>query len=135
MTKYKTEILQIVRKYNNKERVCGSVDCNLMILEIYEPDEFNKLVDKYDNVKDGIRVAKEYTGYRSIHEYLAKSDKYKEIPTKSARFGDIGIVKEKQCTFLHLGKSLFGVQNIEGVEVFGLGNVIQSDDYSYYRRV
>ena len=133
--KYKQTIIDTVRLYNGKPRVCGSLDCNLMILQIYEPYEYELLKDTYSTIKEGIRVAKQITGYRSIREYVQKSDKYILVPSKNARFGDIGFVDDAPCTFIHLGTSLFGVENKNNKEIFRNNKITYNTNYTFYRRL
>lgn len=132
---YKNKIIQTVRKYNNKKRECGFVDCNMMILEIYEPQYYDLMYGTYTNIKDGIRKAKELTGYRSITEFVKQSDNYIKVTQDAARFGDIGIIKDKSCTFIHLGKTLFGVQKINEREIFMQVDKFHTEEYEYYRRL
>lgn len=126
----------IINKYNNKERICGEIDCNLMILELYEPEYYNKLKGNYSTIKQGIKLAKKTIGYRSIKEIMDKSGKYTEIPYNFCVAGDVGVVMNSNCTFLHLGKELFIIKDIKNKEIFKIidKNSITHDMYKFYRR-
>jgi len=126
----------IVQKYNNKERICGSVDCNLMILELYEPKMYTALVDQYSTIKEGIKKAKKLVGYRSIKEILEKSGNYEKVPNGFSSVGDIGCTLDSNCTFLHLGNCVFLVQTINDKEIFTVLDTIKIDKNKtvFYRR-
>jgi len=127
----------IVNKYNNKERICGEIDCNLMILELHEPEYYNKLQHKYSTIKQGIKQAKKITGYRSINELVTKSDRYQEIPFNFCIAGDVGIFVGTNCVILHLGTELFMIKDINNKEIFSIMNIrsIDPDLYKFYRRI
>jgi len=131
------KIRQLINKYNNKERVCGSLDCILMILELHEPEFFDKLDGQFDSIPSGVKAAKKHIGYTSIKDILESNpDKYYSVPPKFAKIGDIGLVKDSYCVFLHLGDKLFGVRDKEDKQIFMISdlNVIDEDNHSFYRR-
>lgn len=87
-------MLTILNKYNNKKMKTGTIDCNLVFLEIYEKEIFDKLVNNYKTFKKGSELAYSLTGYNSILELVEDSDKYTEVDNKNlAKFGDFFINK------------------------------------------
>jgi hypothetical protein len=105
----KLKIKDIVEKYNNQPRSCGDIDCNMMILELYEPEAFLALHKNYKTLIGGARKAKKLFGYPSILEFVRNSENYISIPSSFARLGDIGTIVDKHCTFLHLGSSFLSI--------------------------
>ena len=106
------KLRSIIEKYNNKTRICGDVDCNMMVLELHEPESFKLLHKKYTSKRAGAKLAKEIFGYASIATFLKRNPEYEKIPRQFARAGDIGVVREKQCTYLHLGNSILIIADV-----------------------
>lgn len=121
----------IVNKYNNKERICGDIDCNMMVLELYEPELYTKLHNRYKTIRGGLTLSKKELGYKSIQDFLEKSDNYIPILNSFARLGDIGVL-DKHHTFIHLGNYVFGVQDT----TFKTSNKnIITPEHKFYRRL
>ena len=81
---HKFKIKDIVKKYNNQPRSCGDIDCNMMILELYEPEAFLALHKKYKTLMGGARKAKKIFGYSSILEFVRNDENYMSIPSNFA---------------------------------------------------
>lgn len=83
------KINQILKRYRKQQLVYGELDCNLMFLEIYEPELFELLSDRYTTTMGGARVAKKETGYSSIKSFIENSDKYVQKSFNSIAAGDV----------------------------------------------
>ena len=131
------KLTDIVSKYSGQVRTCGNMDCNMMILELYEQDHYADMVGSYDNISDGVRIAKKKTGYASITKFLERDPKYIEIPYGFSMAGDICVPREGHCVFLHLGDYVLLVEELNSVEYFTIKNINKIDKtlYKYYRRL
>ncbi len=117
----KLKIKKIIERYNNQPRTCGDVDCNMMILELYEPEAYVKIHKHYKTIMGGARKAKQLFGFASILEFIRHDENYEAIPPKFAMLGDIGAIKDEHCTFLHLGNSYLAITTDDGGnEVFSV---------------
>lgn len=83
------EINKILKRYRKKQLVYGELDCNLMFLEIFEPELFEIMTDRYTTTMGGARVAKKETGYSSIKSFVENSDKYIQKSFNSIKAGDV----------------------------------------------
>lgn len=129
---FKNRIHEVVNKYNGKERICGLVDCNMMILEIYEPELFKLLHGKYNTIEEGFLLSKSLTDYKSIKSMLRIKPDYHKVNQYSASFGTIITTKKEPCTALHLGNTIFAVINNK----FGFAglNMVNDEHNNFYRR-
>lgn len=126
------QIKNIVREYNNKSLDYGTRDCNLMILDIYEPDKADTLRGTYDDVISGLKQSKKLLGYDNLQDILESKD-YEIIPTKFAAFGDIGKAPSPNTFVLHLGASIFAI-NEDDIFTNNPTKSLNIDDYIFYRR-
>jgi hypothetical protein len=134
----KFKIKDIVDKYNNQPRSCGDIDCNMMILELYEPEAFLALHKKYKTLIGGARKAKALFGYPSILEFVKNNENYISISPSFAKLGDIGTIVDKHCTFLHLGRSYLSITLDENKnEVFRIVPklAIELTNCKFFRRI
>ncbi|EHR0226988.1 hypothetical protein KS670_002527 [Vibrio parahaemolyticus] len=79
----------VLRRYRNKKLVYGELDCNLMFLEIFEPELFKIMQGRYTTTRGGARVAKKETGHASVKSFVIVSDKYKQKSFNAISAGDI----------------------------------------------
>lgn len=70
-------MLNIVNKYNNKKLCYGKYDCNMLWLEVFEPEVFELMKDGYRNIKQGSILAHTLTGYYSIKDFVQNNKKYR----------------------------------------------------------
>lgn len=85
----KQVINEIIKKYRNKPLEYGTCDCNLLFMEIYEPEHFKTLFQRYTTIRGGHRVAKKETGFGTVLEFVEASTDYTEKPFDFAGFGDV----------------------------------------------
>lgn len=83
------KIINIMREYNHQELVYGQLDCNLVVLEIYEPEKYKKLIGRYKTVIGGARVANKEFGYSRIDDYMEENPSYIRVEPNFVQFGDI----------------------------------------------
>ncbi|HCH6797430.1 TPA: hypothetical protein NK990_003877 [Vibrio parahaemolyticus] len=82
-------IKKVLKRYRNKKLVYGELDCNLMFLEIFEPELFEIMHGRYTTTMGGARVAKKETGHSSIKSLVEASDKYTQKSFNAVSAGDI----------------------------------------------
>ena len=103
------QLHQIIRKYNNEMHVRGTMDSNLLFLEVHEPEFYNKILGKYKTIVGGCRVAKKHTGFISIRDVLDNSGRYEIIEPHYQTNGDIVTFDDGHDIYISLGKHWFGV--------------------------
>ncbi|CAJ1854356.1 hypothetical protein [Aeromonas dhakensis] len=62
--------LNILEKYNGRERIPSVLDCTTLILEMTGYQKLNEVLGKYDSVKSGIKFLRKYSGMNSMADYL-----------------------------------------------------------------
>lgn len=135
-TKYFKRLIEITEAYNGKSRICGDIDCNLMVLYVYEPEIFQSLHKKFDSIEKGVKLSMKLTGYKSVQDLLINSDRYQEIPPQFASTGDIGVNINAHCCFLFVGSKIFGAQEQPDGSVIFLGlNAKSNDNHKIFRRL
>ena len=123
-------------KYQNKERVCGHIDCNILAFELYEPYFFEKLKGAFKTIPRGAVQFKKLTGCKSYNEYMSKNkDKYKRV--HHLRDGDIISYTDTHCIYIAFGGRVFGVTSIKNKQIFRAysANYLKSENQQIYRRI
>ncbi|HAV1497978.1 TPA: hypothetical protein JG855_002068 [Vibrio parahaemolyticus] len=110
----------ILATYRNKERVCGQIDCNLLVLELFEPEMFEQLVGRYTTTRGGARVANKLFGFKSIRDFLTTNKNYEQRTFNEISFGDIIVtgIDVMVC----VGTYAFGVSTNHRFEMMKLSN-------------
>ncbi|EGQ8479475.1 hypothetical protein GTP37_15195 [Vibrio parahaemolyticus] len=124
---------EIIEEHKGKEHIRGERDCNLLILKLFDEENYNKMKSRYTTIRGGVRVSKKVYGVRSMLEYLQKNESFKEIPQGYQRPLDVIAFKGQHNLYISLGTKWFGV--IEG-EVFGFVSPesYSKEDYVVYRK-
>jgi hypothetical protein len=107
-----------LQNYVGLKRVIGTACCNTMFLELFEPDKAELVVGNFSTPQAGEALSRKLFGYRSIHEFLVGDDKYEEIPLAFMSVGDILTADDVHCLYICIGDKLFGVDKVDGIEVF-----------------
>ena len=128
------ESRSVVEDYMNHEHIRGTVDCNLMILKIFEPENYAKMVGKYNTIIGGVRVSNKTFGVKSLAEWLKGNDDYIVVKNGFQTKLDIIVFEDRHDIFLNLGTKWFGVKN-DNVFGFVDNSVYDKDDYIIYRKV
>ncbi|MBE5156670.1 hypothetical protein HJ044_04870 [Vibrio parahaemolyticus] len=116
----KLRFKKILATYRNKERVCGFVDCNLLMLELFEPEMFEQLYGRYTTTRGGARVANRMFGYKSIRDFLLNNENYEQRSFSEIGFGDIIVVGID--VLICVGTHAFGVSTNNRFELMKLSN-------------
>lgn len=77
-----------LKRYRGSKLEFGVVDCNLIWLELYEPDIYEIMKGRYTTQIGGPRVAKREVGHKTIGEFVAADEKYSNIPREFMSIGD-----------------------------------------------
>lgn len=85
----KLNIVKLMREMNNQPLEYGKLDCNLMVLKMFEPDKYDDLVGRYKTVVGGARVANKAFGYNRIDDYMEENPSYVAVNPSHVQFGDI----------------------------------------------
>jgi hypothetical protein len=107
----KLRIKQILAVYRNEKFEYGIRDCNLMMLEIHEPNMFEQLVNRYSTARGGARVANKIFGHRSIQSFIVNNNNYQPKRFDEISFGDV--ILGQSDVAICIGSHAFGV--IDGV--------------------
>lgn len=76
-------MLEKIKNYNNNKIKIGSVDCNLIWMDIYENEVFIKMKHNYCTFEEGALLAYNLTKHYSIKSYVENNKQYKKIENKS----------------------------------------------------
>ena len=126
------EAQKVINSYRNKPHVRGQRDCNLMILKIFDKENYEKMKGHYTTLIGGARVSSRVYGVKSMYGYLNKSG-FQVIPKGFERPLDVIAFKGTHNVYLCLGAQWFGVgQN----ETFGVVSpeVYDPNDYVIFRK-
>lgn len=127
-------MLDIISKYNNKEIKLGSIDCNLVFLEIFEKEFYNKIVYKYDDERSGAKIAKKETGYSSIYSLITKNEIYKETNKNLINKGSFFInKKDKLHVSICIGDKVLASLNGR-FKLFPVSIFLNDDKYVMYQK-
>lgn len=85
----KLRLVNVMRRLNHQGLEYGNNDCNLMVLEMFEPEIYKKFLGRYKTLIGGARVAKKEFGFGRLDDYLSQSKEYTQIPKPFITFGDI----------------------------------------------
>lgn len=85
----KLNIIKLMREMNNQTLEYGKLDCNLMVLKMFEPEKHDELVGRYKTVVGGARVANKVFGYNRIDDYMEENPSYIRVAPNHVQFGDI----------------------------------------------
>ena len=125
-------ISSVVAEFNTKYLEYGKYDCNLLFMKLYEPDLYSSMYGNYDSVLSGTKLAKEVTGYSSLREFCEEESQYDPVNANFAKTGDIILFKSAHDLFIHLGNTVFGV-NQDGY--FSVRPIIfENEDVIAYRK-
>ncbi len=80
-------MLEIIKKYNNKKLSIGSLDCNLIWMEIFRNDVYVQMINNYKTFEEGSLLAYNLTKYYSISDYIENNNEYKQINKNHATSG------------------------------------------------
>lgn len=123
-------IRSVLSDYNNKPFVYGERDCNLLILDLYEPEISGKIKNKYSTLRGGLKLSKKVIGTYSLKGYL--EEHYTEIHPSCVMDGDIVYANKKFTFMLNMGDRYFGITQ----DVFNFIPKTRFDqtNYKFYRR-
>lgn len=113
-------------KYRGHEHSFGDKCCNLLFLEVFEPDWYEQLKGKYTSALSGSRLAKKVTGYTSISQ-LVEGDGYIEVDWPTT--GDV-FVHGMNTAIVYGSKALALKDN-----KFTMLSVDKFNGYKIYRKV
>ncbi|EIE5875895.1 hypothetical protein BA746_00385 [Vibrio parahaemolyticus] len=100
----KINLFDLFDKYLGKERKCGVVDCNLMLLEYLGFDTTQ--IEPFNNPLDGRRNLRKACNAKNMSEYLTNNG-WSVIEPLRAYDGDI-VIKGIHCGIIYNGM-MFGV--------------------------
>ncbi|KAB0285474.1 hypothetical protein F2P58_23475 [Vibrio fortis] len=118
------KVKEVVEDYKGKDHVRGLRDCNLMVLKIFDEENYEKMRGRYSTITGGIRASKRAYGVVSMYEYLVKNNDFKEVPKDFIQPFDVIAFPESHNIYLCLGQLWFGVNDFDE---FG---VISPSDYA-----
>jgi hypothetical protein len=128
------ESYKIIDRYNNQKHVRGSVDCQLLILEIFEPEMHDAFINRYKTLVGAVRVAKKIFGVISLEEYLSTSEKYKIIESNFQQPLDIVVFHDRHDSYISLGDYWFGVNSNDTFTMQSKSGY-DKNDYKIFRRI
>jgi len=105
----KQTMIKTLSGYRGKTHQYGKYCCNLMFLEVYEPEMYEIIKGRYTTAIGGARVARKEFGYSSIEQFIESSDNYEEIPPEFASLGDVFV--SGSHVSMCLGYKTFGMTN------------------------
>ncbi len=126
------DLMQIINKYNNEIHVRGTIDCNLLFLEVHEPELYTAMYGKYKTIVGGVRAAKKHTGFRSIKDVLDHSGRYEIIEPNYQNSGDVVAFDDGHDIYISLGRYWFGV---DLNDTFSIVPKHTDRPYTIYRRL
>ncbi|HCE1473013.1 hypothetical protein [Vibrio parahaemolyticus] len=123
---------EVIKEFRGQEHVRGQRDCNLMILKVFDEENYHKMLGTYSTIKGGVKASLRVYGVRSLREYL-EAEGFSLIPQGFERPLDVVVFKNQHNVYLNLGTSWFGVTDHE---VFGLVSPknYQREDYLVFRK-
>ena len=124
---------KIIDKYNNQPHIRGSIDCNLLILELFDKSKFDRFVGRYKTLTGAIRVARKEFGVSSIYEMLSTESTYEPIDCNFQQPLDIVSFHGCHDVFISLGDKWFGVDDNDIFSVISKDNY-NNKDYTIFRR-
>lgn len=129
-----SKLREVLKKYNRAAHKRGSVDCNLMIFELYEPEAYALMYLEYQGIVDGVQRAKKVLNVRSVREFLKKSDNWQQVDSLQQKKGDVVVFPTGFNCYLSLGDKWFGVC---ADDRFGLRSFsdFPADQYIVFRRI
>ncbi len=113
----------------------GINDCNMLFMEMHEPELADKMRGKYSTIKEGCKLAKELTGYSSVRTFLKKSDDYIEIDKYCDIAGDVIVFTKSHDVYISLGRHWFGYLESESGRHLGVAFKNNYCRYKIYRKV
>ncbi|MCQ9070508.1 DUF6950 family protein [Vibrio alginolyticus] len=124
---------EVIEDYKDEEHVRGTRDCNLLVLKLFDEENYKKMKGHYTTIRGGVRVSKRVYGVRSMYEYLQKNESFVEVPKGFERPLDVIAFRESHNIYISLGTKWFGVT--EG-EYFGFVSpeAYSQEDYVIYRK-
>lgn len=124
---------EIITKYMGQKHVRGSVDCNLMVLELHEPDTYQVMVNEYTDLVNGVQRSKSKLGVVSMRQFLKKHPAYERISPDQQKQGDVVVFHKGFNCYLSLGDKWFGVNQEDR---FGFMPICgyEPDAYLVFRR-
>lgn len=125
-------------KYQNAERICGEIDCNILAFELYEPELYEKMKGTFKTILQGVKNFKRLTGCFSYNEYMSKHKyKYKLVQPHQMREGDIVSYTNSNCVAVIVGTRAFGVLEVSNKEIFRTFSIkwLRQDNRQIYRRI
>lgn len=132
--KMQLHLTTTINKYRNQILEYGKFDCNLLILEVFEYEKYEKFVGTYDNIKDGVKVAKEMFGEMRLSDYLEKAPEYESIDKKFIKYGDIVVANSARICMIAIGHNkLFAIH--PRTNKFEFCDMLVLDTYKVYRRI
>lgn len=128
------QLSEIICKYNGKSHKRGTVDCNLMVFELYDPKAYSLMYNEYQGIVDGVQHAKKVLNVRSVREYLKKNPNFQLINSNFQQKGDVVVFPKGFNCYLSLGDKWFGVCS---GDKFGLRSYrdFKAEDYLVFRRI
>tara|TARA_Y100001973_G_scaffold94033_1_gene145586 strand:- start:68 stop:400 length:333 start_codon:yes stop_codon:yes gene_type:complete len=85
------------------------MDCNLMVLELHEPEYYKQMHEEYDGLVNGVQQSRKVAGVVSMRQFLRKNSNYKRIIPAYQRQGDVVVFPKGFNCYLSLGDKWFGV--------------------------
>ncbi len=122
---------QKIGEYNGQNHVRGTVDCNLLFLQIHEPEMYDKLYGKYSTIIGGVRSAKRIIGYRSVRAILDECGRYEQIDPLKQLPMDIVVFEGRHDVYMSLGNKFFGVNEKDKFSIIQMHNYTE---YLVYRK-
>ncbi|HAT8542821.1 hypothetical protein [Vibrio vulnificus] len=123
---------EVIKEFRGHKHVRGRRDCNLMILKIFDEENYYKMLGRYSTIKGGVKASLRVYGVRSLGEYL-ESEGFSIIPNGFELPLDVIVFKNKHNVYLNLGTYWFGVND---QEVFGFVSPknYKREDYLIFRK-
>jgi hypothetical protein len=119
---------EIITKYAGQKHVRGSVDCNLMVLELHDPDVYEVMANEYTDLANGVQRSKSKLGVVSMRQFLKKNPNYIRISPDQQKQGDIVVFHKGFNCYLSLEDKWFGVNQEDH---FGFMPVCDHNDSNY----
>lgn len=122
-------MIDLINKYKGLEYICGTNDCNLMMLEHTDFDITK--IKPFSDIKSGFKSISTAIGYQTLHKYLVNNG-YKQINPLEAEDGCV-IISRIHC-FLWFDGKLFGVSPRNIFEFMDV-SIKQQQQLKVYKRV
>ena len=132
-TNYKLSILKYFDSVKGQKHIQGQNDCNMIFMDLHEPQLAKKMRGNYKSIREGCVLAKKLTGYASVRTFLKYNNDYEEIKPFCDVAGDVVVFNKSHDVYISCGKNWFGYLGEE--QILGVAFKRDYKNYKIYRKV